>query len=272
MGLLACLPVCAQKLPDDAVRISSERLNDGRLLIYGEHDFLAPISIWLEFSDLKNLTPSSAVPYKTVIKQGEKKKLLLTLTPKSKGKTDFKYLYRYTLGDYTKARHQTDYAYCLPFLDKATYKMSQGYFGKFSHEKIHAIDFSMPEGTEIVAAREGIVVGMKKDSEQGGATKDFADLGNYVLIYHTDGTLASYLHFKKDGVTVAIGQQVKRGELIGYSGNTGWSSGPHLHFEVFQPNPLLPDKKTIPTKFRIAKGKIAELKEGEKYTGYQGNE
>ncbi len=272
LSLLTCLPCFGQKFSDGMVRISTEQQADGKFLIYGEHDYLAPISVWLEFSTLKNLTPNGAVPYKAVIKAGEKKKLLLTLTPKPKAKTDIKYVYKYTLGDYTKARHQIDYAYCLPFLDKATYKLSQGYFGKFSHEKQHCIDFDMPEGTEIVAAREGTVIAMRKDSDQGGATRDFADLCNYVIIYHADGTFANYLHFKKDGVMVSVGQQIKKGESIGYSGNTGWSSGPHLHFEVYQPNTMLPEKKTIPTKFRVAKGKIMELKEGEKYTGYQGNE
>jgi murein DD-endopeptidase MepM/ murein hydrolase activator NlpD len=55
---------------------------------------------------------------------------------------------------------------------------------------------------------------------------------NWVLIQHDDGTLAEYAHLQPNGVTVAIGQRVRRGDVLGLSGNTGFSSVPHLHFSV----------------------------------------
>jgi murein DD-endopeptidase MepM/ murein hydrolase activator NlpD len=93
----------------------------------------------------------------------------------------------------------------------------------------------MPIGTPVTAAREGIVAVVRADSEIGGADRKFLEDANFVSIYHADGTIANYLHLNTNGVVVKEGQHVKKGEMIGYSGNTGFSSGPHLHFEVLKP-------------------------------------
>ncbi|WP_309997394.1 M23 family metallopeptidase [Chryseobacterium sp. 2987] len=53
---------------------------------------------------------------------------------------------------------------------------------------------------------------------------------------NSDGTFAQYYHLKENGVKVNLGDQVKKGDVIALSGNTGWCNGPHLHFVCYIPN------------------------------------
>ena len=130
--------------------------------------------------------------------------------------------------------HEMEHPYALPFCDTRYYVILQGQNARFSHSGRHAfaIDFSMPEGTPVCAARAGRVVQVKEDSNRGGSTIEYADLGNKVVIEHADGTRATYLHLEMNGVLVNPGECVARGQEIALSGNTGWSTRPHLHFVV----------------------------------------
>ncbi len=98
----------------------------------------------------------------------------------------------------------------------------------------HAIDIMMPTGTPIMAAASGIVVWVKNDGLRGGIAKKYWDQGNRVVIRHDHDEYSAYEHFKPNGVLVRVGQHVVEGELIGYSGKTGYGFLPHLHFETFQ--------------------------------------
>jgi murein DD-endopeptidase MepM/ murein hydrolase activator NlpD len=86
----------------------------------------------------------------------------------------------------------------------------------------------MPEGTPIIAARGGVVV--KTENRQSGRGTDAS--GNFVRVLHDDGTMGVYLHLKKGSVRVREGQRVTVGSALALSGNTGNSTGPHLHFVV----------------------------------------
>ncbi len=160
--------------------------------------------------------------------------------------------------------------YALPFQKGTSHVVAQSYGGTFSHfagtEKEFAVDFKMPIGTSVRAARAGQVVAIKIDSNSGGADqKQFEYAGNYVMIRHSDGTYASYLHLKQNGSLVRLGQAVSAGDAIALSGNTGMSQGPHLHFEVFIP---VDGKsiKTIPVRFQTATGVLERLVKGSTYT------
>jgi len=125
------------------------------------------------------------------------------------------------------------YAYALPWKG-GPFRISQGAGGDYSHNSPkgrYAVDVAMPVGTPIIAARAGTVV--KVRNSQNGRLPDPA--GNYVRIVHDDGTHSAYLHLKRGSVQVKAGQQVKAGTLLGHSGNTGRSTGPHLHFVVQKP-------------------------------------
>ena len=86
------------------------------------------------------------------------------------------------------------------------------------------IDYGCPEGTAILASNDGTVMAAKTDGSSNGG------YGKYIVIQHKDGKATLYGHLSK--FLVITGQQVKQSEIIGYSGNTGNSTGPHLHFEA----------------------------------------
>ncbi|HSS41112.1 MAG TPA: peptidoglycan DD-metalloendopeptidase family protein [Solirubrobacterales bacterium] len=85
------------------------------------------------------------------------------------------------------------------------------------------IDISVPEGTPIRAAADGTVILEQSEYESGG-------YGNYTCIDHGGGLSTCYAH--QSSFAASVGARVGQGDLIGYSGNTGHSTGPHLHFEV----------------------------------------
>lgn len=136
-------------------------------------------------------------------------------------------------------------AYALPW-QGGPFRISQGAGGDFSHNSVrgrYAVDIAMPVGTPIIAARAGMVVAVRDG--QPGRQPDPA--GNYVRIRHEDGTESAYLHLARGSVLVRVGQAVKARAPLGRSGNTGRSTGPHLHFVVQQR--LGPTLASIPFRF-----------------------
>jgi murein DD-endopeptidase MepM/ murein hydrolase activator NlpD len=98
---------------------------------------------------------------------------------------------------------------------------------------VYAVDISMPIGTDIYAARGGTVVEVASSNYRGGLdTSRPGAEANLVRILHDDGTFAIYAHLNWNSIRVRPGDEVVRGEYIADSGNTGFSSGPHLHFVV----------------------------------------
>jgi murein DD-endopeptidase MepM/ murein hydrolase activator NlpD len=124
-----------------------------------------------------------------------------------------------------------DYTYNLPFEKGTKHNIVQGYGGLFSHKNTAALDFEMPEGTAVYAAREGTILNYKDDSNEGGPFSKYKNKANYIIVKHTDGSFGCYWHLKKDGVVVKKGS-ITKGQLIGYSGATGFTLRPHLHFSV----------------------------------------
>lgn len=159
--------------------------------------------------------------------------------------------------DITLQKYDTNLAYYLPFETGKSFLVHQAYNGTFSHQNKNALDFVMPEGTPIYAARSGLVFSTSDSSNSGCANSSCADKGNYVKIYHSDGTYGVYFHFKHKGVTVKVGDTVDTNTIIGYSGNTGWSSGPHLHFECVLPRAK--NSISLKTYFKINDGSKLEL-------------
>lgn len=239
---------------------------DDRLEVFVKNTNIYPVTVEVDLK-IENLTPSKNLPYTTTIPPRNNKKIMdLRYANKAEG-WRFSSSFQYYMGNIF-AQHNNSFAYRLPYPKGDSYRVTQGFGGEFSHsgELQHALDMNMPEGTPVYAARGGTVVMMEEGNSLGGASEDMMQYANYITVMHDDDTFADYSHLRHNGVNVELGQQVRMGQLIGYSGATGFATGPHLHFVV---------KKakrgggfvSIPVRFTTTKG-ITELKEGETYIGY----
>ena len=258
MQLLSSVALMAQSHP---VKITADPANPEKINIYGQNDGFGPYTILLNVEE-KNMQTNDAYPKSIVIPADGEKHVLSTLIPEKNKRASFSFTSAIHLGD-RNATHDDDFAYRLPYRDGETYPLTQGYNGKFSHANKYALDFTMPEGTPVCAARGGTVIDVKEDSNAGCRSSRCKDDANYILILHDDGSYGEYVHLCKDGSTVVPGATIKKGEVIGYSGNTGWSSGPHLHFSVFVGSEN--GRETLPTRFQ-AREVTGELEVGRRYT------
>jgi hypothetical protein len=262
--LIAFISLAAWQANAQSVKLFAEN-KTGAITLYAANTEYCPMSVSLELS-LRNMVFSEGEKRLFVIPAQTDKYKIGELTDDHSG-NGYKYSYKYnwTLGDVTVIRYDDGFAYELPFLKGKSFKVFQGYNGKFSHQNENALDFTMPEGTEIVAAREGKVVKVVQNNTQSCATEDCKQYTNSVTILHPDGTFANYAHVRYNGATVKPGDMVKKGDVIAYSGNTGWSTGPHLHFVCYLA--AFGKVKSIETSFRTDNGGQAVLlKEGTVYT------
>lgn len=147
----------------------------------------------------------------------------------------FQTQYTWILGDFNAAQ-APDAMYRLPFRDGTAFRIGQSPGGPITThntaESQYAVDIPMPEGTPILAAREGKVIYTEANQTYGVQSPDMLGKANEVRIQHIDGTIGSYAHLSHGGVYVYPGQRVNAGQQIGLAGSTGYSSGPHLHFSV----------------------------------------
>ncbi|MCM1984663.1 M23 family metallopeptidase [Lyngbya confervoides] len=113
----------------------------------------------------------------------------------------------------------------------------------------YAYDLAMPIGTPLYAMRDGVVVGVRdRYPDTGGGRSRFSKF-NYVMIRHDGDYRSVYMHMQQNFnavVNLKKGDSVRAGQLIGYSGNSGWSTGPHLHLEVQKPSDTNLFKDTVP--------------------------
>lgn len=147
------------------------------------------------------------------------------------------YQYQYVAGD-PKASHRPDLPYRAPFAISTKYPITQAHPRVATHttqDSYYAVDIAMPVGTDIMAARGGVVFDVAASNFSGGLdpVKD-GPRANVIRILHDDGTYAIYAHLNTNSIRVRPGDRVQRGQYIADSGNTGFSSGPHLHFAVVQ--------------------------------------
>ncbi len=129
-----------------------------------------------------------------------------------------------------KTRNRYGYPVVMTGRARMTYDESPAHKGKLRH----SVDFITPNNTPVRAALDGEVYAVKQDSDAGGDAPSYYYEGNYIEIRHENNEFSSYEHLKKDSALVKKGEKVKAGQVIGYTGPTGWLGGlgPHLHFEV----------------------------------------
>ena len=135
------------------------------------------------------------------------------------------------------AVHNPALPYRVPFGVGSTFQISQAYPVRITHstaDSQYAVDIALPDGTPIYAAREGLVINTRHDSYRGALAPVMLDQANFIQILHNDGTIAVYAHLHWDSIRVRMGEHVARGQYLANSGNTGFTSGPHLHFAVIR--------------------------------------
>lgn len=159
-------------------------------------------------------------------------------------------------------KDDTSYVYALPYEKGKKIRVLQGYFSRFTHKERAALDFKMKKGTNITAARDGIVVRVKEDGSRGGLNKKFRPDGNNIVIQHADGTRAGYWHLQYNGAFVQVGDSIRKGQVIALSGKTGYAMIPHLHFLVWRSS--AGQWQQVPTRFQTSRG-IKYLRSWKKY-------
>ena len=138
-----------------------------------------------------------------------------------------------------------DSSYILPFAaSEEEFIPSQGDCSASTHKgnARYAYDFGMPVDSEIMAIRSGVVIDVVEKFENGSGCGET----NLISVLHEDGSNARYLHLTFNGAIASEGQAIDQGDTIALSGNTGCSTGPHLHIEVTKSRK---DSETIPISF-----------------------
>ncbi len=209
------------------------RQGNGTVEILAQNNGPAPMLVTVDLGKSVNVSADHASPIIVVSKPNETLMVATVRATDSSKAFRLAVSYKFSIGD-PDAVHDSGAVYLLPLRDGLKLMVGQVVGGKITThtgpDSRYAVDFDVPIGSPVVAARSGIVVDIDQGYTAGG--NDPKLKANHVLILQEDGTVAEYSHLSANRVTVNFGQKVEAGELIGYSGNTGYSSGPHLHFAV----------------------------------------
>jgi murein DD-endopeptidase MepM/ murein hydrolase activator NlpD len=232
ISLVAAIPAVAG-LRDYPFRVEHVASANGHDVV-AHNDGMAPISVRVRLTEASNIVSSRHWPATAVVPPHQSLTLGRLFSANPAASARFGLSYRIQFGD-VAAAHDPRAVYRLPFENGRTFLVSQAFGGIMTThttpDSIHAVDIAMPEGTPVLAARAGVVIDIENFHVRGGREADLLDKANSVTVLHADGTMARYVHLNA-GQYAWVGQQVEAGTHIGYSGHTGYSSGPHLHFVV----------------------------------------
>jgi murein DD-endopeptidase MepM/ murein hydrolase activator NlpD len=194
-----------------------------------------PVSVELSLQQASNVRTDPPLPAFVVLAAQAETRAVTISVANTSASYKYRYAYKYMPGDLRATQDITAH-YQIPFDPSLHFLVSQGFNGAFSHrdpQNQYAVDIGMPEGTPVRAARDGVIMTVDNDFYGNGLDMaQYGDRANNIRIVHADGVMSVYAHLAFESVRVQVGQHVKAGQEIALSGDTGFTSGPHLHFCV----------------------------------------
>jgi len=221
--------------------LTSEQTAEGHRVI-AHNQGPAPVSVRVFLAATVNVSADRPLPAYGVVPAGSTQELVRVRALEPGRGYHFDLQSNWGLGDYNfAAAPPVSPLYRLPFPEGRGFRLGQSPGGPVTThttpDSRFAVDIPMPEGTPVLAARAGVVIETEAGQVAGGQRPELRDRANLVRILHGDGSMAVYAHLAPRGVYVIPGQEVSAGSPLGLSGNTGYSSGPHLHFAVVHQAP-----------------------------------
>jgi murein DD-endopeptidase MepM/ murein hydrolase activator NlpD len=204
-------------------------------ILYAVNGYFGPIEAEFHLKELKNMSVKRHTPRRALVPAAGELRVISMHQKNNRRGYSYAWESRSVLGD-PQAEHTPTQPYLLPVPADKEFYISQAFLGEATHashvQSEYAVDFPMPIGTAIHAVRSGIVMDVSGDFFEGGASEKMLDQANYVRVLHDDGTMAVYAHLELETVRYPIGKRIERGQVLAFSGNTGFSTGPHLHFVI----------------------------------------
>lgn len=256
-----------EREPEPRIRLRQEGPKESPVYIVS-NDLWGPAQIELKLRDAVNVLSEPPLPARFVI-PGKTERTLVGL-----GALDPQRGFQYRLSVATVPGRPMeppvgDIVLRPPIAEGEQYVVSQGFQGDRTHttpDSEFAIDIVMPVGTPVLAVRDGTIMDVEEDFNKGGTDRNkFVDKANHVRILHSDGTMALYAHLDLASVSVRAGSRIRAGQQIARSGNTGFSTGPHLHFAL-QANVGM-KLVSLPFKFETPAGPSAAPEEAQVLQG-----
>lgn len=260
---LGAVPAAAQGtncVPDVVCVGQIER--DGAMLFYLQK--LTPGTLTMRITVTgTNISTTAQMPHVRTLDDTTRVRAFVVKPRDATEGLDYEYSYQAQYGR-PDATHDDAYRYALPYAPGTAHPVAQAYDSDGTHRGLYAIDWTMPVGTPVHAARPGLVVAVRDTMQGSGITRFMQGRSNFVFVEHDDGTIGVYGHLQQHSAAVAVGDRVARGQLLARSGNTGYSTGPHLHFEVFRLGDAL-QPVTLPVRFDAADAPPRGLTPGRRY-------
>jgi len=224
-------------MTDPRVTVYHEFTN-GQFNLIARNEYYAPVEVIMALDSLDNISfPPSDYKNRWVVAPRSRSLLMQLDLIEVNTAADATYRHVWLPGD-PESEHTPTEPYRAPFSIANSYRITQAFPVGITHQtpdSYYAVDITMPIGTDVYAARAGTVFEVASTNFRGGVDPE-RDLpsANVIRILHDDGTYAVYAHLNWNTIRVQPGDTVARGEYIADSGNTGYSTGPHLHFAVIR--------------------------------------